>query len=236
MKSLVVAGLMAISLTACRHEQSTVINVTPEDPNWYVLKAPEARPIEGVYGNIDGTLVVTTGPRIYQTKDKGKTWVTANYKEPIGLFGFASKQDTLLALNTKSGIGPTPTDVKTYATNASYYSVDQGISWLPYRAGQYANPIIVPLNRVNATSGTEYRIDEKFIPYGTNSYYYETVGVKTSQGKMLRLPQTHQIKSLYFDSQSRLYVAASAAVCGGTMFTYCSDENGVLYVSKQPLN
>jgi len=29
------------------------------------------------YGHIDGTLIITTGLKIYQTKDQGKSWTEA---------------------------------------------------------------------------------------------------------------------------------------------------------------
>ncbi|MEZ0485682.1 hypothetical protein [Fibrella aquatica] len=230
----ITSAVLALLLTSCRQEPAIDGLSETENPDWYILKAPEARAIEGVYGDIDGTLVITTGTRVYQTKDKGKTWLTGNYQTPIGLFGFVAHKDTLLALNTRSQTGDVP-DQLYQATLPSHYSIDLGATWLPYTANTSASQSMIPLNRIKASSGTEYTIDEVITTNIGSGDYVETVGIKTSSGKRLTLPQDHQLKSLYFDRQSRLYISASAPLCGkGNAFAFCGDQNGILYVSKLP--
>nr|GFC72443.1 hypothetical protein [Tanacetum cinerariifolium] len=53
----------------------------PEYADWYALRAPEGRAIEAVAGNLDSTLVISTSFAIYQTKDRGKTWLLSDYTD-----------------------------------------------------------------------------------------------------------------------------------------------------------
>ncbi|WP_247233627.1 hypothetical protein [Telluribacter sp. SYSU D00476] len=230
MKTSTLTGLLMLSLAACVGPIDDTIVAEPSD--WYVITAPEARPIEAVHGTIDGTLVITTGPRIYTTRDKGKTWHTANYKEKVGLFGFMESGDTLIVLSTKRIEKSNSTESRSYAMLPSFYSLDQGMNWLPYKQRYDHESVKVPLNRVKSGTGTEYAINYKEVKY-QDANYIETVGIISSTGKEINLPLKHQLSSLYCDKQSRLYVCASAPVCeGGADFSYCDDANGTLYISK----
>ncbi|RYF51414.1 MAG: hypothetical protein EOO39_43240, partial [Cytophagaceae bacterium] len=87
--------------------------------------------------------------------------------------------------------------------------------------------------------GVSYRINEVFLdgPTATTGQL-ETPGVITSAGRRIDLPQLHQLRSLYFDKQERLYIAGTDAVCGrGQNFAFCNSQNGrgVVYISKKPL-
>lgn len=236
MKNLLLLSLLAFTLGACRKDADK--DVQPDYADWYALRAPDNRAIEGVSGDIDGTLVITTGFKIYQTKDRGKTWLTANYTDRNGLFGFLQRNDTLLAFTSQLGTA-LPTSIA-YAAQPSYYSIDKGAQWQPYRNWERKDnftPRIARNQVVSPLSGTSYSIDILLTPInpGTSSSYIETVGIMTAAGRKLTLPQTHQINSLYFDTKSRLYVAASAALCGrNEKFAFCGEQNGVLYVSKEP--
>jgi hypothetical protein len=147
------------------------------------------------------------------------------------------RNDTLLALTaTLGGIG---TPGASYATSASYYSVDKGATWLPYRnwTRKVAFDPKVVLNSATSLAGTEYSIDVRKTPVspGSTSNYIETIGIKSTTGTQLTLPKAHDITSIYFDTKSRLYVTASAALCGrGENFAFCGEQNGVLYVSRKP--
>jgi hypothetical protein len=236
MKNLLFLGLLAFTLGACRKDAEE--DVQPDYADWYALRAPDNRAIEAVSGDIDGTLVITTGFKIYQTKDRGKSWLTANYNERLGLTGFLQRNDTLLAFTSQLG-SALPTSIA-YAAQPEYYSIDGGTQWQPYRNWDRKNsfsPRIARNQAASPLSGTEYSIDILLTPInpGTSSSYVETVGIMTAAGRKLTLPQVHQIQSIYFDAKSRLYVAASAALCGrNEKFAFCGEQNGILYVSKEP--
>jgi hypothetical protein len=227
MKSLYYSiALFLVFLAACKREHSTSIQPDPiEDQNWYILTAPDAREIKGVYGDIDDRLVITDGRKIYFTTDKGRSWQNGDYNANIGLFGFSALGDTLLVLNTLSTTSASPGDL--FATRPSHYSLDMGSTWRPYASTR--EEIMVPMNRVKSFSGVEYAIKQQ-----TSGGYIETTGISTSTGKTITLPARHQIKSLFLDQKSRLYVAGSAAICGDNKtFAFCASENGTLYVSKK---
>ena len=233
MKLPLLAVLLAFSLVACQKDKDALPQ--PDSADWYVLRAPDDRAIEAVTGDIDGTLVITTRFEIYQTKDRGKTWKTGKYASNSGIFAFSQQQDTLLLLTTgwTSGLHP---DTE-YATGPSSFSLDDGLTWHYYRDWRPERELRVPRNHVTTTAGTEYSIDYLLTPVSPTSAssYIEYVGIKTSTGQQLTLPQDHQISSLYFDAKSRLYVTASAPLCGGKQeFKYCGTSNGTLYVSKKP--
>jgi hypothetical protein len=226
MKSFLLACFTLLILFSCQKDEE-MMNV--ENADWYILTAPDARAIEGVYGNIDGTIIISTGKNIYRTDDKGKTWQTSNYNSNHGTFSFAMLRDTLFVLNTQSTMHNTSDSELILAKNPSFYSLDQGLTWFPYNEVFYPEdgPIVL-LNKAYTTAGTEYQIDKV-----NDGGYIETVGIKTSAGQKISLPQNHQIKSVYFDKKDRLYVAASAAVCGSkSNFAFCKGENGIVYVSK----
>ena len=237
MKYTVLAGLstLLLGLSACRKEDAEPSQ--PEYADWYALRAPEGRAIEAVYGDLDETLVISTRFKIYQTKDQGKTWLTSKYSAHYGVEGFVMRNDTLLALTaTLGGIGPPDA---LYATSASYCSVDKGATWLPYRNWTRKvdfDPKVL-LNSATSPAGIEYSIDVRKTPInpGSTSNYIETIGVKSAAGTQLTLPKDHTITSIYFDAKSRLYVTASAALCGQREnFAFCGEQNGILYVSKKP--
>jgi len=235
-KALLVSATFLLTLGACQKDDKD--DAQPEYADWYALRAPDARAIEAVAGDIDGTLVITTRFKVYQTTDRGRTWRTSDYNVGNGVFGFAQQQDTLLLLT--SGLGSVVDNTSTaYAASPSHFSLDQGLTWKPYRNWQRAAHFEprVALNRVTTASGTEYSIDILLTPTGpqSGSSYIETVGIRSSAGQKLTLPQEHQINSLYTDKKSRLYVAASAPLCGRReAFKFCGEQNGVLYVSKEP--
>jgi hypothetical protein len=236
MKLPLILCLLLLSLGACQKDAED--EVQPEYADWYALRAPDDRAIEAVYGDIDGTLLITTGFKIYQTTDRGRTWRTANYQSNHGLFGFVQLQDTLFVLNTQTG-SATNNTTTAYAAHPSYFSLDQGMTWKLYNDWRRRSDYVprVARNRATSASGMEYSIDYLVTPVSSQSSgsYIETVGIKTSTGQLLSLPQEHQVTSVYFDASSRLYVTGSAALCGrGKDFSFCGEQNGMLYVSKKP--
>ncbi|WP_223653236.1 hypothetical protein [Hymenobacter psoromatis] len=227
------AALPLLLLVACHHGADEP--VAPDYPDWYALRAPDDRAIQAAIGDIDGTLIITTGANIYRTTDRGKTWQPGSYKDNLGIVGFAQGGDSLLALT--AGLNNTGDSTAiAFATNGSSVSFDRGATWQPNH-NHLAFDILVPLNRLKNPAGTEYSITVRQTPVspGSSTAYLETTGIKDQTGRRLTLPHDHQIKSLYFDKQSRLYVSASAALCGTREnFAFCGEHNGVLYVSKKP--
>ncbi|RZL12843.1 MAG: hypothetical protein EOO62_09960 [Hymenobacter sp.] len=240
MRNTLIAGLLLFTLGACRKDSADT--ASPDYADWYALRAPDDRAIEAVAGDIDETLVITTRFKIYQTTDRGKTWQTGDYKQNSGIFGFLTRADTLLALTAGTHVSAALADTATYtayAISPTVFSMDKGLTWKPYRQWErdyYLKPRVA-LNRLTTSTGTEYSIAYRRTPTapGSSSYYSETVGIKTSAGQRLTLPKSHQLNSIHFDAKSRLYVAASAALCSSREnFAYCGEQNGVLYVSKKP--
>lgn len=243
MKRVLFAALLGLSLAACQKDQQPDPQpdyLPSETSDWYILRAPDDRAIEAVAGDIDGTLTITTRYKIYLTQDRGKTWTTGDYNNNTGLGGLLQKQDTLLAMGaTTNGGSFDAKDFRKYAVNPFKFSLNQGLTWFNYAERySYANRIEAPLNRLVATTGTEYLIEYLLteVSPGSGSSYVETIGIETSAGRHIKLPQEHQLTSIYFDARSRLYVTASAPLCGtGKNFKFCGSEKGALYISKQPL-
>lgn len=237
MKRLLFAAFLSLSLAACQKDQQDPQPdfLPSETKDWYILRAPEDYAIEAVTGDIDGTLTITLRNKVYLTKDRGKTWLTGNYDRPSFLAGLFQKQDTLLAMPSligyQSGVN--------YATGASHFSLDQGLTWRDYvDRSSYSTRLRVALNRLTVASGTEYRIEYSRTPVASNpnAYYLESIGIESSTGQHITLPKQHQLKSIHFDAKSRLYIASSAPLCGmGDDFKFCGSQKGTLYISKQPL-
>jgi hypothetical protein len=236
MKQSLPIALLALSLAACQKEQAAEPTPTViEYADWYALLAPDNRTIEAVAGDLDGTLTITTRYTVYPTKDRGKTWQTGNYADRSGIFGFQQQQDSLLALTAGGGTFSN-TSVE-YAIQPSAFSLNQGLTWQHYRDWRPSQQLRVGRNRATAASGTEYRIEYEETPVAPNASnsYIESVAIQTSTGRRLTLPRQHQLTSLYFDAKSRLYVTASAPLCGrGKDAKICDDPHGILYVSKTP--
>lgn len=225
-------GLGVLALNACRKDQPEPSQ--PEYADWYALRAPEGRAIQAVAGNIDSTLVISTRFAIYQTSDRGKTWLKSNYADRVGIEGFAQRGDTLLAMTATAGAA-TPTSIS-YAVSPYYHSLDKGTIWQKYfwRWQPNLDPKTA-LNRASSRAGIAYEIEFRLTPQpGSTSTYVETIGIKNALGTHLTLPHDHTITSIAFDKQSRLYVTASAALCSQQgNFAFCGEQNGILYVSKK---
>ncbi len=233
--------LLAIAALACGRSDTTVVSpendtVASEYPDWYVVKAPVDREIEGVWGDIDKTLLISTVSTLYRSTDRGQHWTQVK-QQSTGMFGVVQYNDTLF---TMSGLRDSRA-----LTNPDNYSVDDGKTWQAYRRynpGLEYDPrpgVInhyLDINPVAAPNGTSYKINR--VPI---KGYIETPGVITATGRRIDLPNLHQLNSLYLDKQQRLYIAGTDAVCShaGTNepFAFCNSKRGrgIVYVSKRPL-
>ncbi|MCE7066980.1 sialidase family protein [Dyadobacter sp. CY326] len=204
-----------------------------QHPDWYILRGPENTEIYAVYGDIDGTLVVTDRYRAYYSKNKGKTWTQSTFDSKNGLLGFAVSNDTLFTLDTQTMSGDDPGN--RYAIRPAYFSLDGGVTWdkLTQRPG--IPEMKTPLNYGFSANGIRFSIDEIIQPVGTIEY----LGIVTENGRKIALPQQHALNNVYFDQKSRLYISASAPLCnkdGYVQLCNKQDVRGTLYISKKPIN
>lgn len=230
MKQLLLAAAALILLFSCKKEESPVPQ--PEHADWYVLRAPDNRDIKAVHGNIDDTLVITTGFQIYVTTDKGRTWQESNYSARVGLFAFMEKEDTLFVMEGQLGFATTRSDA--FGTHPFWFSLDKGLTWAetPGRPGM--DTWQIPINYAYSGNGIKFGIDMEQSPEG----YLNTLGIVSESGHKISLPARHQLINVYFDQKSRLYVTGSVALCrNGAIFDFCDDTNrsGTVYISKKPV-
>lgn len=254
MKTLLYGSLLLLALS-CKKAPADIVDpehdtVLAEYPDWYTLKAPVDKAIQGVWGDRDKTVLITTGFAVFRSTDQGRHWQEVLPQQSIGIFGIVQNQDTLFTmsgLNNQSA-GDTYQQV---LVHANHYSLNDGVTWQPYTR---RNPLLrdtpvygavdkrLLINPVITSTGTQYRINRVFLdgPSATSGQF-ETPGVVTSDGRRVDLPQLHQLNGLFLDSQQRLYVAGTDAVCGrgktGEPFSFCNSKQGrgVVYISKHPL-
>lgn len=235
--------LLLIGVLSCTKTDT----VEPEYQDWYTLKSPIDNGIQGVWGDRDKTLLITTMFNIFRSTDQGKNWQEVDSQQ-IGIMGIVEYQDTLFAMNGILGGADTQVLI-----HPGKYSVDDGKSWTPYRKiNPFFNdiPNISPVthqqlfaNPVAASNGITYKINQVFLDSPTATIgRLETPGVIALDGRRIDLPQLHQLRSLYLDSKQRLYISGTDAVCGrgvesGEPFSFCNSKlgRGVVYISKNPL-
>lgn len=235
-------------LTALSCDKPALDTVAPEYADWYVLKSPIDKEIQGVWGDIDKTLLISTMDKVFRSTDRGQTWQPV-HQQSNAIFGFVQYNDTLFTMNGQVTVSTNP--ISQYLVNADKYSTDDGLTWKPYKT--YGPPFDMtssgtptwrfPANPVRGSSGTSYKINRVYLGDTTGTIRrFETPGVVTSTGRRIDLPQLHQLNSLYLDDRERLYITGSDAVCGrgapySQGFSFCNSKNGrgVVYVSKNPL-
>jgi hypothetical protein len=234
MKKSFIILLSLVAFWGCRNnENAPAPELAAENKDWYILRAPENREIQSVYGDIDGTLLITDRFRIYYTKDRGKTWTQADYENHIGLSGLAARNDTLFALDTETTGSNDPGN--RYATRPYYFSVNGGIHWEELASRWTMDDMKVPLNYAHSGNGIRFNIDRVYNANGT----VDDIGIKSESGRKIGLPQRHVLMSVRFDQKSRLYVAASSPLCDKNGYvTVCDDKDvrGTLYISKKAID
>ncbi|WP_234646892.1 hypothetical protein [Dyadobacter sp. CY356] len=223
-------------------KQDTVLD---EYPDWYTLKAPVDHQIVGAWGNYNKTILISTMFKLFRSTDQGKKWEQVS-EQSTGIMGIVQYRDTLF---TMSGLSSQSKENKSQQilVQANNYSVDDGKTWQKYVARnpvlgglpEFDSPDKFLINPVVAPNKVTYQINRAFRD-GPNvtSGVFETPGVIKSTGETIDLPQLHQIQSLYFDDQQRLYIIGSDAVCGsGDSFKFCNSKEGrgVIYVSRKSM-
>lgn len=243
MKKLFYVCLAILAFSCKKNEPAFVL---PKYEDWYVFQSPTDRPIEGVWGDIDKTLLISTGIAVYRSVDRGKTWQDVIPHSSNGIFGIIEQQDTLFAMTGLSNRGAGLT-YRQALSNPSQYSIDNGRTWQQYN--RY-NPTLdydrlseaekrrFFINPVTTAGGNSYIINIVYLDDSTQARRrFETPGVVTAAGRRIDLPQLHQLNSLYLDASERLYLAGTDAVCGrDPNFAFCNSKEGrgMVYVSKKP--
>ena len=188
-------------------------------------------------------MLISTISKLFRSTDQGRHWQQV-HEQSLGMIGIVQYQDTLF---TMSGLAnQTMQDLyQQVLTNADNYSVDDSKTWQKYIARnpvlgdmpEFDSPDKFLINPVIAPDKVTYQIYKAFLdgPNATSGAY-ETPGIIKSTGQRIDLPQLHQIQSLFFDDQQRLYIAGGDAVCGSwASFKFCNSQGGrgVVYVSKK---
>ncbi len=234
-------------LTVFSCQRKDLDSVAPEYDDWYVLKSPIDRPIEGVWGDYDKTLLISTRYNVFRSIDQGKNWQSV-FETNSAVFGIVQYRDTLFTMH-----GMANGSYGEFLVNVGNYSVDDGENWQAYRKyNPFFDPVnyraseevdrLLRVNQVTDSEGIAYKIYRDFLDDPVNRQgRFETPGIITSYGSRTNLPQLHQLSSLYLDSQKRIYLAGSDAVCTKNgEFAFCNSKGGrgVVYVSKYslPLN
>lgn len=232
-----VCYFLLISLLVACHRDS-IDTVRPEYDDWYTLRSPDNRAIEAVWGDIDKTVVISTGFTLYRTTDRGRNWQQV-YNQNLGITGVVASRDTLFATTGMLYSGGIITLV-----NPILYSADQGKTWLAYRR---LNPVFdligyagnkgITINPVRATNGNTYTIRRQYLDDSTKATRrFITPGVVTQTSRQIDVPGQHQLRSLALDEKGRLYAAGSDEICELTpTFRFCNGGRGVVYVSKKPM-
>jgi hypothetical protein len=237
MKTLLCCVLVAIILS-CTKSQPEFI--APEYPDWYTLTSPIDDPIQGVWGDVDKTLLISTTYAIFRSTDQGTNWQQVDQQQ-TSISGIVEYKDTLFAMNGIVNKG----DIQLLA-NVGKYSVDSGNSWRAYnKYNSFFDTKTnqqLSVNAVTGPNGISYKINQVFLDSTTTTVRrFDTPGVITSDGRKIDLPQLHQLRILYLDAKNRLYLAGTDAICSRGAadkgFLFCNSKNGrgIVYISKQPL-
>jgi hypothetical protein len=238
MKNILLTLLLGTLLLACQQGSEEPPQPEPyvkaEYPDWYTFQAPKNMQINGVWGDIDKTLLIAGISSIHRSTDRGKTWTKVYNNHPA--FGIAMVQDTLFSLQGRVW-RPGPEFTSVLLDAPGVYSVDDGKTWRLYnrRHRRLSNVLDnlsygVAIDPVTASSGAVYRIKPVVEPGNTSS----RSSIVMSAQRSVDLPNTHQLRSLYVDSRQRLYIVAEPAQCGRE-FCEPNTSLSVVYVSKKPM-
>jgi len=235
---LIKAIILAMILSSCGKEKLPIEDSsTFNDPDWIRIEINNGKEAHAIFGNLDDTLVVSTLTSVYQTINKGKTWVETKVdRQPV--YGFLIKTDTVFALSANSLKNQSN---QTIATYSSYFTLDNGSTW------KNADQFKVSKNReqeyatVHPDNLTTIKLKENLEPINGNSdasYVLKSniEVIRNGSSRILSLPFNNQITNLYLDQQGRLYVSATSALhdqVSGKYLDYEKTQPAVVYISKK---
>jgi hypothetical protein len=230
---LIKTAILAMALASCAKEKDVVEEPKFNHPDWMRLEIEQGKEMHAVYGNLDDTLMVSTLTEIFQTTDKGKTWLKAKVNHhPV--YGFLSVKDTVFSFES---IVQKDKNSPKLATFSQSYSIDKGFNWL----SRYDVPLRIskPFATIALDNGVEIKVKENLEPINGNINHNlvlksQVEVVKNGFSKTLILPFDNQITNIYVDKKGRLYVSATSSIFdkSGRYLDYEKKQPAILYISK----
>lgn len=207
------------------------------DENWMRIELPDGGEALAVAGSIDDTLLVTTMYNTYMVTDNG-TKFSLTKQHLNNTPGLLVVKDTIFALNgstydEKSG--------KHYASAASYYTLDKGLTW----HGNIRNPFQrrTEIGLVTDKDNVTYKLKYSTGPYEKIpgfTFVLRTGIYKIKDGleSPLEHPiKDHQPKNLYLDNKGRLYIPTGGSFDDAGVYIGASIFSPVyIYISKEPMS
>ena len=91
----------AVLFAACHQSDSVTVvpvdTVASEYPDWYTVKAPVDHDIQGVWGDIDKTVLISTRFALFRSTDRGKSWQKVQ-QSSLATFTVVQYKDTLFTM------------------------------------------------------------------------------------------------------------------------------------------
>lgn len=243
MKKLIYVWIVVLILS-CKKDEPVFVLPTYND--WHVFQSPTDQSIEGVWGDIDKTLLISTGIDVYRSVDRGKTWQEVLGNSTIGISGILYHRDTLFTMSGLFNVQKNTVILHQALANPQHYSLDDGRTWqrysrynasLEYMRLSEEGKRRLFINPVYVSTGESYSFNKVYLDDSTHlTRRFVMTGVVTSTGRRVDLPQLHQLRCLYLDASERLYLAGTDAMCRqGEKFVFCNSKEGrgMVYVSKQ---
>lgn len=237
MKLLKTITLMMV-LSSCAKKE--VPDVTPvfNDPNWTRIEIANGREAHAVYGSIDDTLMVSTLTEIYQTTDKGKTWLKTKVNhQPI--YGFLVVKDTIFALQS-NGLLKDNVRMATFSQN---FSLDKGFTWDWCSKFRISEQRFQEFATIYLDNQLKIKLKENVEPFNEHSapgsgYVLKSdIQVfKNGTSKILQVPFDNQINNLHVDQSGKLYVSVGGGIHDKKTGKYLSAEksqSAIIYISKK---
>ena len=224
-------------LSSCAKKEVPEAPKVFDDPNWTRIEIANGREAHAVYGNIDDTIMVSTLTEIYQTTDKGKTWLkTRVNNQPI--YGFLAVKDTIFALQANSLKNKLNEKLATFSQT---FSLDKGFTWdwsAKYNIPQERSDLYAT---VKLSDQTIIKLKENLEPINgsANSAYVLKSDIEIFRrgfSEILEVPFNNQLTNLHLDSAGRLYVSATRSIHDKKTGKYVSteeDQPAIIYISKQ---
>ncbi|TBO40499.1 beta propeller repeat protein [Pedobacter kyonggii] len=237
MKLFKTIALMMV-LSSCAKKEVPVVPPIFNDPNWTRIEIADGKEAHAVYGSIDDTLMVSTLTEIYQTTDKGKTWLKTKVNhQPI--YGFLSVKDTVFALQSNGLLN----DNLRMATFSQYFSLDKGFTWdwcskfriSEQRFQEFATVSVNNLLKIKLKENIE-PFDENSAPWSGYVLKSDIQVFKNGTSKILQVPFDNQINNVHVDKSGKLYVSVGRGIHDKKTGKYLSSEksqSAIIYISKK---